>query len=128
MHFAFNFAKEFLQEKDADEDSVPLVRPEVGGKSGQAPAFRLLPNRAQELTFIRSCLQKWHDDGVAWSDMAVIYCHHNFGEALMHELNHHIVPQCVDGRCKNRRQYDPIADKVLLVTRQSSKGWSFRAL
>lgn len=46
LHFAFDFAKEFLQEKDADEDSVPLVKPEIGGKSGQVPVFRLLPNRA----------------------------------------------------------------------------------
>jgi len=125
LHFAFDFAKEFLQEKDADEDSVPLVKPEIGGKSGQKPAFRLLPNRAQELAFIRTCLQKWHDDGVAWSEMAVIYCYHHFGEALMHELNRHAIPNVWMGDAKNRRQYDPVADKVLLVTRQSSKGLEF---
>jgi hypothetical protein len=125
LHFAFDFAKEFLQEKEADEDSVPLVKPEIGGKSGQVPVFRLLPNRAQELAFIRSCLQKWHDAGVAWSEMAVIYCYHRFGEALMHELNQHAIPNVWMGDAKNRRQYDPVADKVLLVTRQSSKGLEF---
>ncbi|MGB3610392.1 MAG: 3'-5' exonuclease, partial [Cellvibrio sp.] len=125
LHFAFDFAKEFLQEKDADEDSVPLVKPEIGGKSGQKPVFRLLPSRAQELGFIRACLQKWHSEGVAWSEMAVIYCHHHFGEALMHELNQHAVPNVWMGDAKNRRLYDPVADKVLLVTRQSSKGLEF---
>ncbi len=125
LHFAFDFAKEFLQEKDADEDSVPLVKPEIGGKSGQVPVFRLLPNRAQELAFIRSCLQKWHDAGVAWSEMVVIYCYHHFGEALLHELNQHAIPNVWMGDAKNRRQYDPVADKVLLVTRQSSKGLEF---
>lgn len=125
LHFAFDFAKEFLQEKDADEDSVPLVKPEIGGKSGQVPVFRLLPSRAQELAFIRSCLQKWHDAGVAWSEMAIIYCYHRFGEALMHELNQHAIPNVWMGDAKNRRQYDPVADKVLLVTRQSSKGLEF---
>lgn len=125
LHFAFDFAKEFLQEKDADEDSVPLVKPEIGGKSGQKPVFRLLPSRAQELGFIRACLQKWHSEGVAWSEMAVIYCHHRFGEALMHELNQHAVPNVWMGDAKNRRLYDPVADKVLLVTRQSSKGLEF---
>jgi len=29
LHFAFDFAKDYLQEKDADEDSVPLVKPEM---------------------------------------------------------------------------------------------------
>lgn len=125
LHFAFDFAKDYMQEKQTDEDSVPLVKPEVAGKSGQVPAFRLLSNRAQELSFIRTCLQKWHEDGVAWSDMAVIYCQHYFGEALMHELNHHGLPNIWMGDKKNRRDYDPTEDKVLLVTRQSSKGLEF---
>jgi hypothetical protein len=125
LNFAFNFAKEFLQEKDADEDSVPLVKPEVGGKSGLAPEFRKLPNRMQELAFIRSCLQKWHNDGVAWSDMAVIYCHHNFGEALARELTQYNIPNLCMRDTKARRNYNPSDDQVLLVSRPSSKGLEF---
>lgn len=125
LHFAFDFAKDYLQEKDADEDSVPLVKPEMAGKSGTVPAFRLLPNRVQELAFIRACLQKWYDDGVAWSDMAVIYCQHQFGEALLRELNQYAIPAIWMGDKKNRRNYDPAENKVLLVTRQSSKGLEF---
>ncbi len=43
----------------------------------------------------------------------------------MHELNQHAVPNVWMGDAKNRRLYDPVADKVLLVTRQSSKGLEF---
>lgn len=125
LHFAFDFAKDYLQEKDADEDSVPLVKPEMAGKSGTVPVFRLLPSRAQEVAFVRACLQKWHDDGVAWSDMAVIYCDHQFGEALLRELNQYAIPAIWMGDKKNRRNYDPAENKVLLVTRQSSKGLEF---
>ena len=125
LQFAFNFAKDFLQEKDADEDSVPLVKPEVGGKSGMAPEFRKLNNRPEELTFIRRCLQKWHSDGVAWNEMAVIYCHHHFGEALARELNLYAIPNLCMRDNKTRRQYDPSDDQVLLVTRPSSKGLEF---
>lgn len=125
LHFAFDFAKDYLQEKDADEDSVPLIKPEMAGKSGAKPIFRLLPNRFQELAFIRSCLQRWNEDGVAWSDMTVIYCHHQFGEALMRELNQYAVSAIWMGDKKNRRNYDPAENKVLLVTRQSSKGLEF---
>ncbi|MEY4590341.1 MAG: hypothetical protein RL497_2417 [Pseudomonadota bacterium] len=125
LNFAFDFAKDYLQEKNTDEDSVPLVKPEVGGKPGPAPEFRLLPNPKQEIAFIRACLQKWHQDGTAWQDMAVIYCHNHFGEALMRELNQHAIPNAWMGNTHNRRNYDPVEDKVLLVTRQSSKGLEF---
>lgn len=125
LNFAFDFAKEFLQEKTADDDSVPLVKPEVGGNPGPAPEFRLLPNLTQEISFIRACLQKWHQDGTAWGDMAVIYCRTQFGEALMRALNQQGIPNIWMGNPQNRRNYDPLEDKVLLVTRQSSKGLEF---
>ena len=97
----------------------------MAGKSGSVPAFRLLPNRAKELTFIRACLQKWNDDGIAWSDMAVIYCNHQLGDALMRELNQNDIPNIWMGDKNIRRNYDPTENKVLLVTRQSSKGLEF---
>jgi superfamily I DNA/RNA helicase len=125
LNFAFEFAKDYLQEKTTDEDSVPLVKPEVGGKPGPAPEFRLLTNLKQEIAFIRACLQKWHQDGTAWSDMAVIYCRNQFGEALMRELNQHAIPNTWMGNAHNRRNYNPLDDTVLLVTRQSSKGLEF---
>ena len=46
-------------------------------------------------------------------------------KALMHELNHYGLPNVWMGDAKNRRHYDPTEDKVLLVTRQSSKGLEF---
>jgi hypothetical protein len=125
LNFAFDFAKDYLQEKTTDEDSVPLVKPEVGGKPGPAPEFRLLTNLKQEIAFIRACLQKWHQDGTAWSDMAVIYCRNQFGEALTRELNHHAIPNTWMGNTHNRRNYNPLDDTVLLVSRQSSKGLEF---
>lgn len=125
LNFAFDFSKEFLQEKNADDDSVPLLKPEVGGKPGPAPEFRLLPNLTQEIGFIRACLQKWHQDGTAWSDMAVIYCRNQFGEALSRKLNKHDIPNTWMGNADNRRNYNPLDDTILLVTRQSSKGLEF---
>lgn len=125
LHFAFDFAKEFLQEKNTDEDSVPLVKPEVGGNSGIAPVFRLLESREEELNFICRCLQKWHSDGVAWKDMAVIYCHHHFGEALARKLNQYAIPNLCMRDNKTRGLYNPVDDQVLLVTRPSSKGLEF---
>lgn len=125
LQFAFNFAKDFLQEKDADEDSVPLVKPEVGGKSGQPPVFRQLPSRSEEYNFICRCLKKWHSDGVAWNDMAVIYCHNYFGEALAREMLQHGIPNLCMRDTKTRRSYNPSDNQVLLITRQSSKGLEF---
>src|SRR5690606_39267469 len=58
LNFAFDFAKDYLQEKSADEDSFPLIKPEVGGNSGQKPVLKVLPTKSQELNFIGACLQK----------------------------------------------------------------------
>ena len=40
--FAYAFAKEYLQEKNSDDDHVPLVVPESAGVSGPEPIFRQL--------------------------------------------------------------------------------------
>lgn len=125
LNFAFDFAKDYLHEKSTDEDSVPLIKPEMAGKNGPVPEFRLRENLASEVTFISRCLRKWHQDGVAWSDMAVIYCDGHVGRALVKELNQLGVPNVWGGDRNQRRSYDPKEDKVLLVTPQSSKGLEF---
>ena len=43
----------------------------------------------------------------------------------MRELHQHTVPHVWMGDANNRRHYDPRQDKVLLVSRQSSKGLEF---
>jgi superfamily I DNA/RNA helicase len=43
----------------------------------------------------------------------------------MRELNQYAIPATWMGDKKNRRNYDPAENKVLLVTRQSSKGLEF---
>lgn len=125
LNFAFDFAKDYLQEKSADEDSFPLIKPEVGGNSGQKPVLKVLPSKPQELNFIGACLQKWHKDGVPWSQMAVIYCEYSYGAELHRLLNRVGVPNVWLASSVAKRKYDPRLDQVLLITRQSSKGLEF---
>ena len=125
LNFAFDFAKDYLQEKSADEDSFPLIKPEVGGNSGQKPVLKVLPSKPQELNFICACLQKWHKDGVPWSQMAVIYCEYSYGAELHRLLNRVGVPNVWLASSVAKRKYDPRLDQVLLITRQSSKGLEF---
>jgi superfamily I DNA/RNA helicase len=125
LNFAFDFAKDYLQEKSADEDSFPLIKPEVGGNSGQKPVLKVLPTKLQELNFICACLQKWHKDGVPWSQMAVIYCEYTYGAELHRLLNRVGVPNAWLASSVAKRKYDPRLDQVLLITRQSSKGLEF---
>ena len=40
LSYAYDFAKDFLQAHDADDDHIPLIAPEMAGTSGPAPAFR----------------------------------------------------------------------------------------
>ncbi|HMW71372.1 MAG TPA: 3'-5' exonuclease [Cellvibrionaceae bacterium] len=125
LHFAFESAQNYWQPTTADEDAVPLVKPDAAGNSGLPPVFKLLPVATQELTFISACLRKWHQDGVAWADMAVIYCHHSTGRALLRTLNNDKIPVNWLGSSQSRRSYNPAEDKVVLITRQSSKGLEF---
>lgn len=125
LHFAYNFAKDYLQEKDADEDSVPLIKPQVAGKSGLQPAVRTLSNELEETHFIAKCLRKWNADGVAWSDMAVIYCHYRFADRLMKTFKIYGIPAYWMSDSKAKKNYQPQIDQVLVITRQSSKGLEF---
>ena len=92
LTFAYEFAKDYLQEKNSDDDHVPLVVPETAGVDGPKPIFRRLDSFEEETDFVVACVAKWHDDGVPWRDVAIIYGAHRMGEALAGKLPHRDIP------------------------------------
>ena len=48
LTFAYEFAKDYLQEKNADDDHVPLVVPKSAGVGGPKPIFRRLDSFEEE--------------------------------------------------------------------------------
>lgn len=124
LQFAFEFAKEFIQEKKTDDDSVPLIMPEVAGNSGPQPVFKFTHNINEEIEFICRCLKKWHAEGVQWKDIAIIYGDYAFSSALQKAMKQHNIPHSWLIK-NNRKNYNPENDKVTLVTQHSSKGLEF---
>ena len=126
LTFAYEFAKDYLQEKNSDDDHVPLVKPETAGVNGPKPIFRQLPSFAEETIFAANCVAKWHDDGVPWWDVAVIYDAHWMGKAAAQEFERRDIPfQLLDSSASKKR-YNPQSDQVVLLTQQSSKGLEFK--
>ncbi len=54
LQFAYGFAKDYLLAKDADDDGVPLIEPEMAGNTGLEPVFKIMQNPAHEIEFIRN--------------------------------------------------------------------------
>ena len=123
--FAYEFAKDYFQEKNSDDDHVPLIKPESAGVNGPRPIFRRLRSFQEELIFAANCITKWHEDGVPWRDVAVIYDAHWMGEAVAQQFQRRGIPfQLLDSSASKKR-YNPQSDQVVLLTQQSSKGLEF---
>ena len=125
LAFAYEFAKDSLQEKNADDDHVPLIKPETAGVDGPKPIFRLLDSFEEEANFAASCVTKWHEDGVPWRDVAVIYDAHWMGEAVAQKFRQRDIPLQLLATSGSRKLYNPQSNQVVILTRQSSKGLEF---
>lgn len=125
LTFAYEFAKDFLQAKDADEDNIPLISPEVAGSSGPAPVFKRCASVAEEANYIARCIKRWRSQGQALSNMAIVYPNHWQAEGIHRELQGMGVPCAWLKENIHKKNYDPNADQVALLTRQSSKGLEF---
>jgi len=125
LNFAYQFVRQYLNPKQTDEDHIPCIQPESAGNTGAIPAVRVFPNRDMEIDFIARCLKTWHEQGVPWSDMAVLYLYHWQGEHMEKKLQQQDVPYSLLKSAAQKKSYDCVADKVAVLTVHSSKGLEF---
>jgi UvrD-like helicase C-terminal domain/AAA domain/Nuclease-related domain len=124
LECAYAFAKDILTPADADDDSVPLLKPEMAGRHGPTPRLAQLSSRELEAKYIAGQLGSLHAGGTPWNQMAVLY-HANFiGGEIGRALSSAEIPfKCLkDSRSK---RFDPLHDSVKLMTLHSSKGLEF---
>jgi len=119
LQFAYNFMGEFLKGKDADEDHVPLVRPEAAGNSGPKPTFLLYRSLEQEIDSVVAVVQRWADEGILFGDMCVIFPEKWFGDRLYRLFKQKMLPYT------SKETFDPDSDQVSILTRHSSKGLEY---
>ena len=125
LTFAHEFAKESLQEKNSGDDQVPLIKPQAAGVDGPMPIFRRLGSFEEEARFAADCVVRWHDDGVPWREVAIIYDAHWMGEAVAQEFEQRKIPCQLLDKAARKKRYNPQADHVVILTQQSSKGLEF---
>ncbi len=125
LNFAYEFAKELLQEKSSGDDHVPLIKPEPAGVDGPMPIFKQLDSFAEEASFAADCVAKWHDDGVPLREVAIIYDARWMGEAVAQKFEQRDIPIQLLHTSARRKRYNPQGDEVVVLTRHSSKGLEF---
>lgn len=123
LEYAYSFAKEVLtpEENTLDDDAIPFVSPESGGRRGRAPTLTQCNSLPDEARHIAQQLRLLHAQGCQWKDMAVLYPAQFVGEAMAAELRAQQLP--VEWQPATR--FNPAHDSIKLMTLHSSKGLEF---
>lgn len=128
LTFAYHVAADVLNAHDSDEDHIPLLMPESAGSHGSRPEVALLPSWEGELSHCLTALRKWYEQGIAWREMAVLYCNSYQGQAIANLLKYNSVPNYWLGASAYKKAYDPHQDQVAIMSIHSSKGLEFPAV
>lgn len=121
---AREFAQELLSPLAADEDGIPRVAPELGGRHGPQPRLALLSSMQQEAQTIADTLTRLHAKGIAWKDMAVLYSAPFVAEEIAKALDSAGVPT-EWLRDRQSKHFSGARDSIKLMTYKSSKGLQF---
>ena len=121
---AFKVAEDVIRPQDAEEDGIPLVKPEMAGRHGAAPKLIRARSLADEAKQIAAQLKSFNSEGRSWKDMAVLYCAHFIGDEIATALQQANIPfeRLEKG---SSRKYNAGADSVKLMTMHASKGLEF---
>jgi hypothetical protein len=119
------FAHELLAARDADEDGVPQVLPESAGRHGPYPELRQCAHAGAEMAELVQVLRDAHRDGMAWSDMAVLYRTTYQAKGLEAALQRAQIPLASGLSTQGRDVLFASGDTVKLVSMPSSKGLEF---
>jgi superfamily I DNA/RNA helicase len=125
LSLAYAFAKDFISPTDAEDDGVPLLRPQTGGRSGPPPILHQLANLREEAKFIASEFKTISKAGWPWREMAVVYRSRFIGEKVTQCLRENGIPVEWLGEAKGRNRFNPGEDSVKVMTMHSSKGLEF---
>ncbi|WP_339136902.1 MAG: 3'-5' exonuclease [Candidatus Electrothrix sp. GW3-4] len=125
LEFAYKFAEHYLSAQNADDDHIPLIQPEPAGVFGLPPVVCQQANFSEEVSYVARCLETWHQRGVPWNKIAVLYCKINQGKDLAARLETQQIPHLLMNSKKRKMAYNPADDVVILSTIHSSKGLEF---
>lgn len=122
---AYNFARFYIDPQNADDDHIPLIEPEAAGITGPVPEMRLFPSLFEEIKFVVKCIYKWHQNGVAWNDIALLVTANYQGKEVADQLERFKIPYTLLEDKSSKSSYNPGNDQVTILTIHSSKGLEF---
>ncbi len=125
LSFAYAFAREYLDPQSADEDHIPLIKPEAAGTHGPPPAVRQFDSLSNEVEYTVRCLKKWQRQGIPLGDIAILYGATYQGRQLAVRLGKEAISHALLDSKKTKAAYRPGEDSVTLLTIHSSKGLEF---
>jgi len=121
---AYSFAREILTPVDAEEDGVPLVKPEMAGRHGAKPQFVRLGSLKAEAKHIAEQLSWLHQQTTPWNQMAILYKAGFIAAEITQALDLMKIPyDWLSDR--NAKRFDSLRDSVKIMTLHSSKGLEF---
>ena len=121
---AYSFAREILTPVDAEEDGVPLVKPEMAGRHGAKPQFVRLGSLKAEAKHIAEQLSWLHQQSTPWNQMAILYKAGFIAAEITQALDLTKIPYDLLSD-RNAKRFDSLRDSVKIMTLHSSKGLEF---
>lgn len=126
FRLAGNFATNYLQPVQTDEDHVPLLQAQSAGRHGVEPELRKFASFEVEVQTITHWLKYWHEQRhIAWADMCVLYRAKAQGECLYAAIRSAQIPCQWLFSKEAKKQFNPNHASVKLMTIHSSKGLEF---
>ena len=128
LDFSYQFVSAYL-DQSSDNEEIPLIHPEFGGRSGEKPEVRRLTSSAQELEYLASWLRKRAEAGIPFRQIAVL-CRFNTQVKKMHEglAKKGIVVDSDQFKGYRGKKFDSAEDAVKILTMHSSKGLEFNSV
>lgn len=115
-------AADLLNADDKDDDGIPLVHPVSCGSEGQESLIIKLPSLRDEAYKISELLSNAHQEGHAWSDMAIICRDWATMDVCANALRQRKLPHRVRKRAGD---FNPQSDTITVMTMHVSKGLEF---
>jgi len=121
---AYSFARDILAPVDAEEDGVPLVKPEMAGRHGERPQIVRLGSLKAEVKYIAEQLAWLHDRRRPWNQMAILYKARFITAEIINALDQMNIPyDWLSDR--DSKRFDSLRESVKIMTLHSSKGLEF---
>lgn len=125
---AERFLRHFVKTSELnDDDDIPMLSIESAGvKTDHFPILKKFRNQYEEFAGVLSKIQQWHQEGIAFGDMAILYINGTQAEKLKNFLISKGLSVYYIGKTQdNKKNYLNKPDTITICTIHSSKGSEF---